>query len=63
MTSAHDLVIRGGNIADGKGGDLFEGDVAISGGCIAEVGKVSGKEIDARGRLVRGRAGIALGCF
>ena len=58
MTSAHDLVIRGGNIADGKGGDLFEDDVALSGGCIAEVGKVSGKEIDARGRLVRGAQGL-----
>jgi N-acyl-D-aspartate/D-glutamate deacylase len=58
MTSAHDLVIRGGNIADGKGGDLFESDVAISGGCITEVGKVSGKEIDARGRLVRGAQGL-----
>jgi N-acyl-D-aspartate/D-glutamate deacylase len=51
-------VIRGGNIADGKGGDLFEGDIAISGGRIAEVGKVSGKEIDARGRLVRGAQGL-----
>jgi N-acyl-D-aspartate/D-glutamate deacylase len=58
MTSAHDLLIRGGNIADGKGGDLFESDVAISGGCITEIGKVSGKEIDARGRLVRGAQGL-----
>ena len=55
MTDAPDLVIRGGNIADGKGGDLFEADVAISGGKITEVGKVSAKgkeEIDARGKLV-----------
>src|SRR5258707_744684 len=55
MTSTPDLVIRGGNIADGKGGDLFEADVAITGGRITEVGKVSGKgkeEIDARGKLV-----------
>ena len=55
MTSTPDLVIRGGNIADGKGGDLYEADVAISGGRITEVGKVSGKgkeEIDARGKLV-----------
>src|SRR6476619_5331066 len=55
MTSTPDLVIRGGNIADGKGGDLFEADVAISGGKITEVGKVSAKgkeEIDARGKLV-----------
>ena len=55
MTSTPDLVIRGGTIADGKGGELFEADVAISGGRITEVGKVSAKgkeEIDARGKLV-----------
>src|SRR6187399_1344402 len=55
MTSNPDLVIRGGNIADGKGGELFEADVAISGGRITEVGKVAAKgkeEIDARGKLV-----------
>jgi N-acyl-D-aspartate/D-glutamate deacylase len=50
-----DLVIRGGTIADGRGGELFEADVAIKDGRIAEVGKVSAKgkdEIDARGKLV-----------
>src|ERR1700759_2904161 len=50
-----DLVIRGGTIADGSGGELFEGDVAIKDGRIAEVGKVSAKgkeEIDAKGKLV-----------
>ncbi len=55
MTDAPDLVIRGGNIADGKGGDLFEADVAIRDGRIVEVGKVAGKgkeEIDAKGKLV-----------
>src|ERR1700755_110165 len=55
MTSTPDLVIRGGNIADGKGGDLYEADVAISGGRITEVGKVLGQgkeEIDAKGKLV-----------
>jgi N-acyl-D-aspartate/D-glutamate deacylase len=55
MTSTPDLVIRGGNIADGKGGELYEADVAISGGRITEVGKVAGKgkeEIDAKGKLV-----------
>src|SRR4030081_3784867 len=55
MASTPDLVIRGGNIADGKGGDLYEADVAITGGRITEVGKVSGKgkeEIDAPGKLV-----------
>src|SRR6201988_2773003 len=55
MTDAPDLVIRGGTIADGSGGDLREGDVAIKDGRITEVGKVASKgreEIDARGKLV-----------
>ena len=55
MTSTPDLVIRGGNIADGKGGELYEADVAITGGRITEVGKVAAKgkeEIDAKGKLV-----------
>src|SRR5512138_248372 len=55
MSSTPDLVIRGGTVADGKGGELFEADVAISGGRITEVGKVAAKgkdEIDARGKLV-----------
>jgi N-acyl-D-amino-acid deacylase len=50
-----DLVVRGGTIADGSGGELFEGDIAISGGKIAQVGKVTGsgaEEIDAKGKLV-----------
>jgi N-acyl-D-aspartate/D-glutamate deacylase len=50
-----DLVIRGGNIADGNGGEMFEADVAIRDGRIVEVGKVSAKgkeEIDAKGKLV-----------
>lgn len=53
--STPDLVIRGGTVADGSGGELFEADVAISRGRISEVGKVSAKgqeEIDARGKLV-----------
>jgi N-acyl-D-aspartate/D-glutamate deacylase len=55
MTSAPDIVIRGGTIADGSGGDLYEADVAIAEGKITEVGKIAGKgkeEIDARGKLV-----------
>jgi N-acyl-D-aspartate/D-glutamate deacylase len=55
MTANPDLVIRGGTIADGSGGDLFEADIAIKDGRITEVGKVSGTgkdEIDARGKLV-----------
>ena len=55
MANQPDLVIRGGNIADGSGGELFEADIAVTGGRITEVGKVSGKgkeEIDAKGKLV-----------
>jgi N-acyl-D-aspartate/D-glutamate deacylase len=55
MAHNPDLVIRGGTIADGLGGELFEADVAITGGRITEVGRVTGKgteEIDARGKLV-----------
>ncbi|MDB5636575.1 MAG: amidohydrolase [Bradyrhizobium sp.] len=55
MTSNPDLVIRGGSIADGLGGELFEADVAIKDGRIIEVGRVAGKgteEVDARGKLV-----------
>ena len=52
---APDLVVRGGSIADGIGGDLFVADVAITDGRIAEIGKVTASakdEIDARGKLV-----------
>jgi N-acyl-D-aspartate/D-glutamate deacylase len=55
MTANPDLVIRGGTIADGSGGNLFEADVAIKDGRITEVGKVSSRgtdEIEAKGRLV-----------
>jgi N-acyl-D-aspartate/D-glutamate deacylase len=55
MASNPDLVIRGGSIADGLGGELFEADVAISDGRIVEVGRVLSQgteEIDARGKLV-----------
>ncbi|ETR76538.1 amidohydrolase [Afipia sp. P52-10] len=55
MADGPDLVIRGGTIADGRGGALYEADVAIANGRIAEVGKVSAKgkdEIDAKGKLV-----------
>src|SRR3979490_3137311 len=55
MANNPDIVIRGGSIADGLGGELFEADVAITDGRITEVGRVAGKgkeEIDARGKLV-----------
>ena len=51
----HSLVIRGGTLADGSGSPLREADVAIDGGRITAVGRVSGtgqEEIDARGKLV-----------
>jgi len=50
-----DLIIRGGTIVDGTGAAPFEGDVAIDGDRIVEVGKVADaarREIDARGLLV-----------
>jgi N-acyl-D-aspartate/D-glutamate deacylase len=50
-----DLVIRGGSIADGLGGEMFEADVAVKDGRITEVGRTLTKgkqEIDARGKLV-----------
>ena len=55
MSNRHDLVVRGGAVADGLGGPLVEADVAVSDGRITEVGRVAGagrEEIDARGRVV-----------
>ena len=55
MTSSFDLVIRGGEVADGLGGALISADVAIRDGLIVEVGQLTGsgkQEIDARGLLV-----------
>ncbi len=55
MAERPDLVLRGGTVADGTSGPLFEADIAVSGGLVAAVGRIaeSGwEEIDARGRLV-----------
>lgn len=55
MSGDYDLVIRGGLVLDGEGGEGFEADIAVSGRRIAEIGKVSGRgaeEIDARGQIV-----------
>ena len=41
--SEHDLIIRSGLVVDGNGGEPFAGDVAVDGGLIAAVGKVSGR--------------------
>ena len=54
--SEHDLVIRGGTVIDGTGADRRTADVAVTGGIVAEVGKVAGaghREIEADGRLVQ----------
>ena len=51
----HDLVIRGGTIADGTGTPRYTGDVAIEGDRIVAVGEVPGRghrEIEADGLLV-----------
>jgi N-acyl-D-aspartate/D-glutamate deacylase len=50
-----DLVIRNGTLADGTGGELFEGDLAVKGGRIAAVGRFAGRgaeDLDAKGKLV-----------
>ena len=54
---AHDLIIRGGTVFDGGGGEGIDGiDVAVSGGRITAMGPAlagrGGEEIDARGRAV-----------
>jgi N-acyl-D-amino-acid deacylase len=51
----YQLVIRGGTIADGTGGPLFQADVAVEDGRIAAVGPdvaTGAEEIDADGLLV-----------
>lgn len=51
----HDLVIRGGTIVDGSGGDQFIADVAIDGDKITAIGPglpAGREEIDAAGLVV-----------
>ncbi|HLY56373.1 MAG TPA: amidohydrolase family protein [Stellaceae bacterium] len=55
MSKTFDLIIRGGTIFDGSGESAFEGDVAISGNRIAQIGRVAetgSEEIDAVGMAV-----------
>ena len=50
-----DLVVRGGHVADGLGGEPVEADVGVQDGRIAAVGRIAARgreEIDARGHLV-----------
>jgi N-acyl-D-amino-acid deacylase len=50
-----DLIIRGGLIVDGSGGDPFQGDVGITGSAITGVGRLTGtakRSIEADGRIV-----------
>ena len=53
--TAHDLVVRGGLVADGRGGEPRPADLAVDGALITTVGSVPGRggeEIDAAGLLV-----------
>lgn len=55
MSYPFDIVIRGGQIVDGSGGDPFIGDLALKDGIIAAVGTFDGRgveEIDATGLVV-----------
>ncbi len=55
MSGSHDLVVRGGTVADGTGAALYEADIAIEDGRIAAIGRIAGagrQEIDAKGLLV-----------
>ena len=52
---SHDIVIRNGVIADGTGEELFDGDIAIDGETITQLGNVKAKgdeEINADGNLI-----------
>lgn len=55
MTDSPTLVIRGGTIYDGSGGDPYDADLRVEDGRIAEIGPNLPKgdeEIDARGHMV-----------
>ncbi|HYS16905.1 MAG TPA: hypothetical protein VET45_08285, partial [Candidatus Binatia bacterium] len=51
----YDLLIKNGRIIDGSGRPAFHGDVAVAGGKIVELGRLSGsarQTIEADGRVV-----------
>src|SRR5262245_7588384 len=52
---SYDLVIKGGTVVDGTGAKRYRADVAIAGGKVAEIGKVTEgakRTIDADGLVV-----------
>ena len=55
MRKTYEVIVRGGLVADGSGGEPYEADVAVRDGRIAAVGRVTDSaelEIDAKGKLV-----------
>ncbi|MDE1172226.1 MAG: amidohydrolase family protein [Parvibaculaceae bacterium] len=55
MARDYDLIVRGGQVADGTGAPLFEADIGVKDGRIAGIGAIGGsgtEEIDARGQIV-----------
>ena len=53
--ATYDLVVRGGSVIDGHGGEPRTADIAVTGDRIVEVGRVAGagaREIDAAGAVV-----------
>jgi N-acyl-D-aspartate/D-glutamate deacylase len=51
----YDLLVKNGTVVDGSGGDRYRADVAVSGGKIVAVGKISDqalRTIDAEGHVV-----------
>lgn len=53
---SYDLLIKGGTLVDGTGGQPFSADVAVTGGVVAEIGSLAGASarqvVDADGALV-----------
>ena len=55
MAEEIDIVVRNGTVIDGTGAEPYQADVAIAGGKIVEIGKITARgaeEIDAKGKLV-----------
>ena len=55
MAGSPDLIVRGGTVIDGSGGAPYQADVAVDGGKIVEIGRISAqgrREVDADGALV-----------